>query len=103
MSQTRHLFDTAKRLAPAKLSEVIDFAEYLEQRQPTDPATHALESYSGHLEEVPPFTGIDPLAAQREQRGECGRGDVPAARWQLPDQTAGCDASHPPAIASRIR
>ncbi|MFA5590826.1 MAG: hypothetical protein WDA70_08990 [Lysobacteraceae bacterium] len=73
MSHTQRLLDIAKRLTPAKLSEVIDFAEYLEQRRPTDPATHALESYSGHLKEVPPFTGIDPLAAQREQRGAWSR------------------------------
>lgn len=73
MSHTQRLLGIAKRLTLAKLSEVIDFAEYLEQRRPTDPATPALESLFGRLKDVPPFIGIDPLAAQREQRGEWSR------------------------------
>ncbi len=72
MSNAQRLIELAHELPEPILGEVLDFAEYLKQKQPT--ATLAQKSsfatYFGCLKDAPLFGGGDPLEAQKELRDE---------------------------------
>lgn len=72
MSNAQRLIELAQELPEAVLGEVVDFAEYLKQKQAGSTAAQA-DSFAAHfgaLKDSPLFGGRDPLEVQKELRDE---------------------------------
>ena len=72
MSNAQRLIEIAHELPEPILGEILDFAEYLKQKQPAAPAAHkaSFAAYFGGLKDAPLFDGRDPLDVQKELRDE---------------------------------
>lgn len=69
MTQAQRLLELAHLLPEAALAEVVDFAEFMAQKQP--PKTDAtFDTFFGRLKETPLFNGKDGLDTQQELRNE---------------------------------
>ncbi len=75
MSHAQSLIELAQELPEAVLGEVVDFAEYLKQKQAVSTAAQAgsFAAYFGALKDAPLFGGRDPLEVQKELRDEWQR------------------------------
>ena len=72
MSNAERLIELARQLPEPLLSEVIDFAEYLAQKQAsaTTASGAGFDAFFGQLQQQPLFEGRDGLAVQQELRSE---------------------------------
>ncbi|WP_348944143.1 DUF2281 domain-containing protein [Chitinibacter sp. FCG-7] len=70
MTQAQRLIELANTLPEAALAEVVDFAEFVAQKQARATAVEPLEHLIGSLKEDPAFANCDPLAVQNEMRNE---------------------------------
>lgn len=71
MSNSQRLIELAHELPETVLGEVVDFAEYLKQKQASAVAAPGgFGTYFGSLKDTPLFEGRDPLEVQKELRDE---------------------------------
>jgi hypothetical protein len=70
MTYAQRMIELAGQLPEPVLAEIVDFAEFLVQKQQKIAADQSLEHLIGSMKNSPVFAGRDPLEIQQEMRSE---------------------------------
>lgn len=72
MNNAQRLLELANQLPESLLGEVLDFAEFLQQKQAPAQTTQtsSFASHFGALKQTPLFNGADPIQVQQVLRDE---------------------------------